>query len=271
MIKIANWRRLPFILSLLALFLISALGVYFYRQYSAQPGQADADIAGHEDAEAAVRAAGVGKADRKATEAVIRAYLLQHPEIVAQAIGELQNREIAARAAALKGTIDRPFAGNVAGNPKGDVTIVEFSDYNCGFCRASVADVDRLLKNDGNIRIVYREVPLLAPSSRTAALWALAAAKQGKHDAFHKALFAAGRPDDATIRKAGAAIGLDLAAAQQFAGSAEAKTEIENNLAMMQQVGLNGTPVFIIGDQILQGAQGYIRLKQAVDKARRAG
>lgn len=263
-------NRLPFALLLIGLFVISAAGVYAYQQRGGTDSIAAAAVPG-EDAEAALRAAGVSAGERKATEAVVRAYLLKNPEVITEAIAVLQNREAESHIAALKGVIDRPFAGNVAGNPNGDVTIVEFSDYNCGFCRASVPDVERLVKGDGNIRLVYREVPLLAPSSRTAALWALAAAKQGKHDAFHKALFAAGRPDDNTLRKVAQAIGMNVAAAAQFAGSAEAKNEIDGNLAMMQQVGFNGTPTFIIGNQILQGAQGYIRLRQAVDRARKAG
>lgn len=262
-------NRLPFTLLLIALFLISAIGVYLYQQQSGGP--ADSAAAPGKDAEAALRAAGVSDKERKATEAVVRAYLLKNPEVITEAIAILQNREVEGRISALAGVIDRPFAGNVAGNPKGDVTIVEFSDYNCGYCRASVADVERLIASDGNIRVIYREVPVLAPSSRTAALWALAAAKQGKHAAFHKALFAAGRPDDGTLRKVAQSVGMDVDAAQQFTGSAEAKTEIDNNLAMMQQVGFNGTPTFIIGNQLLQGAQGYIRLRQAVDQARKAG
>lgn len=268
MINIDKTSRLPFAILLIGLFLISAAGIYIYQREadggSEQSAQSD-------DAEAAVRAAGVSAGERKATEAVVRAYLLEHPEVITEAIGVLQNREMGKRISQIRGAITRPFAGNVAGNPNGDVTIVEFSDYNCGFCRAAVADVERLLKADGNIRLIYREVPILAESSRDAAYWALAAAKQGKHDAFHKAMFAAGRPDEATISKAAASVGLDMAAAAAFASSAEAKAETENNLAMMQKVGFGGTPTFIIGDEILQGAQGYDRLKAAVAKARKRG
>jgi protein-disulfide isomerase len=222
-------------------------------------------------AEDAVAAAGMSPADRKATEALVRAYILENPEIITDAVAILQQREVTERLSAVGSDIAKPFPGAQAGNPKGDVTIVEFTDYNCGFCRASVPDVQRLLKSDGNIRLVYRELPILSQSSRDAALWALAAARQGKHKAFHDALFAGGRADEANIAAAARKAGLDMAAARAFAASPPASQEIERNLALMQQIGFNGTPTFIIGDQILEGALGYDALKRAVEKARQKG
>jgi len=220
-------------------------------------------------AEDALAAAGMSNADRKAMEAVVRAYILENPEIIPEAVEILQKRDVAKRLTAAGSTVTRPFPGAEAGNPNGDVIIVEFSDYNCGFCRASVADVQRLLKSDGNIRLIYRELPILSQSSRDAALWALAAAKQGKHKAFHDALFASGSVTEASIIAAARRAGLDLAVAKSFASSNEATQEIERNLAMMQQIGFNGTPTFIIGDQILEGAMGYDALKAAVEMARK--
>jgi protein-disulfide isomerase len=126
----------------------------------------------------------------------------------------------------------------------------------------------RLLKSDGNIHLVYRELPVLSPTSRSAALWALAAARQGKHELFHDALFARGRADDANIAAAAQTAGLDIAAARSFAVSLQATQEIERNLAVMQQIGFNGTPTFIIGDQIIEGALEYEALQSAVAKAR---
>ena len=222
-------------------------------------------------ADDAVAAAGMSPADRKATEALVRAYILENPEIITEAVAILQQREVTQRLSAVGNDIAKPFPGAEAGNPKGDVTIVEFTDYNCGFCRASVPDVQRLLKSDGNIRLVYRELPILSQSSRDAALWALAAARQGKHKAFHDALFAGGRADAANIAAAARTAGLDLAAARAFAASPQANQEIERNLAFMQQIGFNGTPTFIIGDQILEGALGYDALKNAIEKVRQKG
>jgi protein-disulfide isomerase len=222
-------------------------------------------------ADDAVAAAGMSPANRKATEALVRAYILENPEIITEAVAILQQREVTERLSAAGDDIAKPFAGAEAGNPKGDVTIVEFTDYNCGFCRASAPDVQRLLKSDGNIRLVYRELPILSQSSRDAALWALAAARQGKHKAFHDALFAAGPANETNIAAAARQAGLDIAAARAFAASSQANQEIERNLAFMQQIGFNGTPTFIIGDQILEGALGYDALKRAVEKARQKG
>ena len=219
-------------------------------------------------ADAAVAAAGMSPADRRATEALVKAYILENPEIITDAIAILQQREVTERLSAAGNEIAKPFPGAEAGNPKGDVTIVEFTDYNCGFCRASLPDMQRLLKSDGNIRLVYRELPILSQTSRTAALWALAAARQGKHKAFHDALFALGRADEPNIAAAAQTAGLNITAARSFAASPQANQEIERNLSLMHQIGFNGTPTFIIGDQILEGALGYEALKSAIKKAR---
>jgi protein-disulfide isomerase len=222
-------------------------------------------------ADEAVAAAGMSNAQRAATEALVKAYILENPEIITDAVAILQKRDAAKRLAEAGDDLAKAFPGAEAGNPRGDVTIIEFTDYNCGFCRASVPDVQRLLKSDPNIRLIYRELPILSASSRSAALWALAAARQGKHKAFHDALFANGRADEQNIAAAAQAAGLDMAAARKFAASPEASNEIERNLAMMQQIGFNGTPTFIIGDQLLEGALGYDALKSAVEQARKQG
>ena len=267
-------NRIPIFAAIVGALLLLAVGAYVLFQNSKRDAATASDetaSVANAEAGSALAAAGMNAADRKATEAVVRAYILEHPEIITEAVEILQRREVATRLGAAKGALTKPFPGAEAGNPKGDVTMVEFTDYNCGYCRSSMADVDRLLASDGNIRLIYREVPILIQTSRDAALWALAAAKQGKHKAFHKAMFSGGRPDAQTIRVAATKAGLDVAAAQKFTASTEAKAELEQNLEMMQQVGFNGTPTFIIGDQILEGAIGYDALKAAVAKARQQG
>jgi protein-disulfide isomerase len=267
-------NRIPILIALIGAVLLLGIGAYFFTNNSdkVERGSIEqkTDLASS-SADAAVAAAGMSDKERKATEALVRAYILEHPEIITEAVEILQKREVAQRLTSAGSKIAMAFPGAEAGNPKGDVTVVEFTDYNCGFCRASVADVQRLVQGDGNIRLVYRELPILSKTSRDAALWALAAAKQGKHKAFHDAMFAGGRPDDQTIRAAASKAGMNLAAAQAFAASPEAAREIESNLAMMQQIGFNGTPTFIIGDQILEGALGHDALKAAVAKARNKG
>ena len=270
----AQNRRIIFAIAGAGLAILLALAAYIFWPSAVKFRPMDTATSTEDatkSADDAVAAAGMSPAQRKAMEALVRSYILENPEIITDAVAILQQRDVANRLAAAGNQIAKPFPGAEAGNPKGDVTIVEFTDYNCGFCRASVPDVQRLLNSDSNIRLVYRELPILSQSSRDAALWALAAARQGKHKAFHDALFAAGRADEANITAAARKAGLDMAAARTFAASPQANQEIERNLALMQQIGFNGTPTFIIGDQILEGALGYDALKTAVEKARTKG
>lgn len=266
-------NRIPLAIAIAAALIIALVGGYLFWQKSpaVERGSTEQKTGlAVSAADSAVAAAGMSDKQRVATEALVRAYILENPEIITEAVEILQQREIAQRLTAAGNRMATPFPGAETGNPKGDVTIVEFTDYSCGFCRASVPDVQRLIKEDSGVRVVYRELPILSPASREAAAWALAAATQGKHKAFHDAMFAIGRPDSQTIRAAASRAGLNMAAAEKFLASDVAKTEIEQNLAMMQQIGFNGTPTFIIGDQILEGALGYDALKAAVAKARRA-
>jgi protein-disulfide isomerase len=270
----AQNRRIIFAIAGAGLAILLALAAYIFWPSAVTFRPMDTSTSTEDatkSADDAVAAAGMSPAQRKAMEALVRSYILENPEIITDAVAILQQRDVAKRLAAAGNQIAKPFPGAEAGNPKGDVTIVEFTDYNCGFCRASVPDVQRLLNSDSNIRLVYRELPILSQSSRDAALWALAAARQGKHKAFHDALFAAGRADEANITAAARKAGLDMATARTFAASPQANQEIERNLALMQQIGFNGTPTFIIGDQILEGALGYDALKTAVEKARTKG
>ena len=261
--------RTPLILILSATLLLAAIGACLFWPEDSMSVQEPAGAASEEAAKA-VAAAGMSADDRKATEAIVRAYVLENPEIITEAIGVLQKREATQRLSAAGSKLTEPFPGAEFGNPNGDVTLVEFTDYNCGYCRSSVADVQKLIDSDSNIRVVIRELPILSASSRDAALWALAAAKQGKHKAFHDAMFSGGRPDAQSIRAAASKAGMNLAAAEKCARSSEAMAEVESNIAIMQQVGFGGTPTFIVGDQILEGAVGFDALKAAVAKARKA-
>lgn len=267
-------NRIPIIAAIVGMLLLIGIGTYLFTRDRSANAAGTADLTTQMaavNADKAIAAAGMSSDDRKAVEAVVRAYILEHPEIIPEAIEILQKREAEKRLAAAGSKMATPFPGAVAGNPNGDVTVIEFTDYNCGYCRASVADVQKLVDSDRNVRIVYREVPILSQTSRDAALWALAAAKQGKHKAFHDAMFSGARPDAQSIRAAAVKAGLDLMAAEKFAASREAIAEIESNRAMMEQLGFSGTPTFIVGDQILEGALGYGALKAAVGRARKRG
>lgn len=206
-------------------------------------------------------------------EALVRQYILQHPEIIPEAITELQRREAVKILDSYRQDIETPFPGTVAGNPDGDVTIVEFFDFRCPYCRQAAMDVQRLIDEDAGIRVIYRDFPVLdrggEPLSRRAALAALAAARQGKYVDFYKRLFdLPGRLSQellvATVRGAG----LDERQAVRDMESAELAAEVDKNLQLGRNLGLSGTPSYIIGDQIISGAVGYDALKAAVARAR---
>lgn len=198
----------------------------------------------------------------------VRTYLLAHPEVIPEAMQKLQDREMGKAVAANRSAINEPFPGAVGGNPAGDVTLVTYMDYACGYCRTSVAEIARLVAADPKLRVVYRELPILSAESRTAAQWSLAAAEQGKFMPFHDALFAAGRPSEATIAAAAHAAGLDIARAQRVAASAPVQAEIAQNLRLAGALGMTGTPSWVVGDRILSGAVTQETLVEAVKAAR---
>ncbi len=224
--------------------------------------------AGSGAGDAAARSAGISAQQQVAIEAIVKDYILEHPEILPEAMDRLQARESGKRVGKVRDDLEEPFAGAVAGNPDGDVTLVLFSDFACGYCRQSVADINALIADDPNLRIVFRELPILAPESSTAAEMAMAAAQQGKYFAFYRAMFAAGRPSEQTIASAANAAGLDMARAQAFVASGAGKAEIEQNMDYARQLQFNGTPSWVVGDQTIAGAVGVDDLKAAIAKAR---
>ena len=204
--------------------------------------------------------------DPAATGAIVHRYILDHPELITEAMDRLQDRQTATLVDAHRAAIETPFAGAFAGNPRGDVTVAEYFDYACGYCRASVSDVDKLVASDPGVRVVFKELPILSPWSGEAAKLSLAAAQAGKFGVFHHALYAADALDAAKVAQAGAAAGLD----PKLADSPAIANEIEANLETARALRLSGTPTFVVGDQMLAGAVGYQALKDAVDKARAA-
>lgn len=209
--------------------------------------------------------------DREDLEIVIREYILANPEIIPEAMERLQQSRQAELVAAVRTELETPFEGAWAGSANPDVTVVQFFDYACGFCRTSLPDLERLLREDEGVRIVFRELPILSEESEVAARVSLSAARQGEFFEFHRAMYAAGRPGDATIAEAQRAVGLNGAQVRSDFGSEAIAAEIQNNRELAGQLQLTGTPAFIIGDEILAGAVGYDRLKEAIDRARQAG
>ncbi|MBS1239823.1 MAG: DSBA-like thioredoxin domain protein [Proteobacteria bacterium] len=209
-------------------------------------------------------------AGRGATEKVVRDYILDHPEILPEAMQRMQQRELAARLAPLRGTLETPYPGAVLGNPNGTVTLVEFSDYACPYCRVSVAEVEALIAANKDLRVVMREEAVLSPESDDAARMALAAADQGRYAQFHKAMFGHDRLSAQTIEAAARTAGVDLARAKADIARGKYESEIENNLRMADAVGFTGTPAWVVGEEAYSGALGRDSLADAVSRARRA-
>jgi protein-disulfide isomerase len=206
--------------------------------------------------------------DRAQVEQIVREYILANPEILPEAMQNLQRKEAAKQLTGIRGDVEKPFRGAVLGNPEGKTTLVEFTDFACGYCRQSVDDIKALLASDPDLKIVIRELPILSPASVEAARMALAAADQGKYEAFHDAMFAAGRPGPETIEAAAREAGLDLVRARAFAKSPIVDEELERNLDVARQLGFNGTPSWVVGDELLTGAVGTDRLSEAIADAR---
>jgi protein-disulfide isomerase len=197
-----------------------------------------------------------------------REYLLANPEVLPEAMDELQRRDMLARIDPVRGELETAFPGAVLGNPNGTVTLVEFTDYACSYCRQSVADVNALIAANPDLKVVIREYPILSAESADAARMALAAAQQGKYAAFHDAMFAAGQLTPATIEAAATQAGVNLATARQAIAAGQFEQQLQNNVYLAQSLGLSGTPSWIVGDRALNGALGREVIGRAIAEAR---
>lgn len=210
-------------------------------------------------------AQGVVDPRRVEVETIVREYLLANPEILEEASLVLHQRQLSAAVNANRAGIETPYGSAWAGNKDGDVVLVEFFDYACPFCHQSVKDIDRLLSEDKKLKVVWRDWPVLGDDSVVAAEVSLAAAQQGKFHDFYRSLFSNGRPTPDALARARAAAGLAPADARfNYRG------EIEKNYELARAISATGTPVFVIGDKVLQGAVGYDALKKAIAEARAA-
>ncbi len=202
--------------------------------------------------------------------------ILENPDIIMDAVAIIQQREEAEQAAAtqsvltdqrvlLEGDPNAP----VLGNPDGDVTVIEFFDYNCPFCKRVMPEVQALLEEDTNVRLVYREWPILGDGSVYAARAALASRAQGKYEEFHWALMdARGRLEEASVLKIAKDIGLDIGQLLTDMQSEDVDEHIETSMRLAQFLGFNGTPSFVIGDALLPGFIEQAELQEYVDQDR---
>lgn len=207
----------------------------------------------------------------------IHDYLTRHPEVIAEAARSLQQRQAASGADELKAIVaahsDEIFhdaASPVGGNPKGDVSVVEFFDYNCPYCRANAPIVQEAQRGDPQLRLVYKEFPILGPNSEFAARAALASIKQGKYVAFHEALYSSKGPaTEETVMDVAKSIGIDTTQLRKDMEDPAVKGSIEHNLELARTLRITGTPSFVIGDQLHIGLTDLGTLQALVSRARR--
>lgn len=206
---------------------------------------------------------------RAELEAIVKQTILDNPEIIPEAINRLQQREVEKLLASNRAAIETPFAGAWTGAKDGDVVLVEFFDFNCPFCRKSSADVERLLKEDPGLKVVFRDMPVLGPDSERFAMASLSAARQGRYMAFYRQVFAGqGALSQERLIRSVRQAGLEEARVASDLGSKELQAEVEKNLSLGRALGLTGTPSYVVGNRILYGAVGYDELKQAIADAR---
>ena len=228
---------------------------------------------------------GVSRAEHKSAspaqaeiEGVVHQYLLEHPEVILEAVEVLRARERAAttenaraQITAQRETIINDPTSPVAGNPDGDVTLVEFFDYHCGYCKRVMPSVLKLLDEDSGIRLVYKEFPILGPQSVTAARAALAAHMQDeeKYLEFHVAMMSSrARLTEDRVLQMAREMGFNIDRLKADMSSPEVDKTIARNLELAQKLGITGTPRFVIGDQIVPGAVSLETLKELVRQAR---
>lgn len=227
-------------------------------------------------AETKAESADFTAAQKEAMGPVIHDYLVSHPEVIMEAFDAYQKKQEATQQQQFKDKLsevgDKVFTSGAptAGSKTADVRIAEFYDYNCGYCKKATEDVVGLLKDDPNVQFVFLDMPILSPSSADAARWALAADKQGKYYEYYVALMHnAGPRSTETFEKVGKDLGLDVEKLRKDADEDKSIREaIEKNMALSRDLGIRGTPAFIIEDQMIPGYVGLDGLKQAVAQAR---
>jgi protein-disulfide isomerase len=215
-------------------------------------------------------------AEQKAEiEQIIHQYMLENGELVLKSVEAFREAEEEAQNAKSEEVIQENLAALTSadapsvGNPNADVTVIEFFDYNCGYCKRAVPDIQALVKDDPNVRFVFREMPILGPTSVTAAKWAVAAHNQGKYFDYHAAIMEhRGAKTDEELAKLAGEIGLDVDKMKADANAQETQDHIDTDLALSRSIGINGTPAFIIDGKLYPGYIGKDGLKSAIETAR---
>ncbi len=212
---------------------------------------------------------------KEAIISILEQHLKDKPEIVMNALQLHQENEAKAEEDRAKKSIQDNLANLTskdlpsAGNPEASITVVEFFDYNCGYCKRALPDIQQTLKDDKDVRFVFLDMPILGPTSRSAAQYALAAKNQGKYFEYHAALMDfRGEKTEEELTKIGTNLGLDLEKLKTDAASADVSKTIEDNMKLASEIGIQGTPAFIVDGVLFRGYLGPDGLAAELKKAR---
>lgn len=209
-------------------------------------------------------------AQRQAIEGIIHDYLMHNPDVLIEALRAAEDAKSKQVLSERHREIFDDPATPVGGNPQGDVSLVEFFDYRCPYCKQVQPTLETLLRKDPNLRFVYKEMPVLGPSSVVAAHAALAARLQGKYEAFHNAMMAAkGQISDDVVYRVAGSVGLDVERLKRDMESPEIDQAVKANLALADALDIRGTPGFIIGNHIIPGAVDLDALKDLIAESRK--
>ena len=231
-------------------------------------------------APACVRAQSFSEPQKSEIESIVRTYLLAHPEVLEEVSAELSKRQAAAEDLKHREAVQKNAAlifksprGVQIGNASGDVEFVEYFDYNCGYCKRAMSDMLTLIKTDPKLKVTLKEFPVLGPGSVEAAQVAVAVRMQDpngkKYLDFHQKLLGGrGQADKARAMAAAKDAGLDMTRLEKDMSSPEVKATLEENFKVAEEMGLNGTPSYVIGDQVVIGAVGLEALQDKVKAAR---
>lgn len=215
---------------------------------------------------------------RSAIETLVRDYILKNPEMIVESLRgyeekhrQASEKEAREAIATSRDALEKDRTSPVAGNPQGDVTLVQFFDYRCGYCKKVVPAIQELLNTDKNIRLVFKEFPILGPDSVTASRAALAAWKiaPDKYFPFHLALMESrGEMNEARVLETAKKVGIDVDKLKAAMTDPAIKSAIERNVDLARTLQINGTPAFIIGGQLVPGAVDLATLREMVATAR---
>jgi len=217
--------------------------------------------------------------ERAAFHGEVRSYLLENPEVIVEAMNILEERQAQAKAQAdltlVSDNADAIFDDGfswVGGNPDGDITLVEFMDYRCGYCRKAIPEVEELLASDGNIRFIVKEFPILGEASLISSRFAIATKQVAGDDAYeqvHDALMEfTGNPDEVTLGRLAEGLGLDADAILARMDSDEVTEEIRKTRELARKLQISGTPTFVLGDEMIRGYVPVDHMRALVDDKR---